>query len=218
MNPFITILLFLFTVVPATVASWLISHFAFDQTYGMSSIYSITIGFVLFWAIRSFRKIRYLRKHALTGKEYKYIKKNLHDANKKLQRLRSAFFKAKDITSFKQSVDTYRVASRIYRITKKEPKRFYQAEEFYYSHLDSLVEIAEKYAFLSTQPKKQPELIGSLHETRLTLKDLSRVVEEDLNKVLANDIDHLNYELDVVKYTLKTKDDMIDPDEKRGIK
>lgn len=157
-------------------------------------------------------KAKTFKKYNISRKEYIYIRKNLKEAKPKLQRLRKAFFQVRDVASFKQQLDTLRVANKIYSITKKEPKRFYQAEPFYYSHLDSIVELAEKYAFLSAQPKKNSELLISLSDTKIALRELSQVIEEDLNQVLSNDIDKLNFELDVVKkITLKPKN--IDPNE-----
>lgn len=43
---------------------------------------------------------------------------------------------------------------KIYSLTKKEPKRFYQAEQFYYSHLDSATELAEKYVFYHSNQER----------------------------------------------------------------
>lgn len=70
-------------------------------------------------------------------------------------RLRKALFQAKSIQMFKQNAEMLRIVRRIYLLTKKEPKRFYQAERFFYQTLDSIVELTEKYAFLSSHPKKQ---------------------------------------------------------------
>lgn len=70
-------------------------------------------------------------------------------------RLRKALFQAKSIQMFKQNAEMLRIVRRIYLLTKKEPKRFYQAERFFYQTLDSVVELTEKYAFLSSHPKKQ---------------------------------------------------------------
>lgn len=107
---------------------------------------------------------------------------------------------------------------KIYSLTKKEPKRFYQAEQFYYSHLDSAMELAEKYVFLAQQPKKNRELEISLTETRKTLKELTYTIEKDLYKVIADDIDNLNFELDVAKQSIKTRKESQVIDESRRLK
>jgi 5-bromo-4-chloroindolyl phosphate hydrolysis protein len=103
-------------------------------------------------------------------------------------------------------------------MTWKEPKRFYKAEEFYYSHLDSVVELSEKYGFLAAQPKKNIEINQSLLETRQTLNELTKVLEEDLYYVISDDVDHLNFEIDVAKHSIEKKKDSTFPEENRWLK
>ena len=69
--------------------------------------------------------------------------------------------------------------------------------------MDSAVELAEKYVFLSRQPKKTPELDQSLHEALWTLEELNKTVEKDLYTVIADDIEKLDFEIDVAKHSLK---------------
>jgi 5-bromo-4-chloroindolyl phosphate hydrolysis protein len=154
----------------------------------------------------------------LTRKEYQYIKKNLIEAKPKIWRVQKALISVRHISSFKQRKEMIKMIRKIYNLTKKEPKRFYQAEQFYYSHLDSAMELAEKYVFLAQQPKKNRELELSLTETRKTLKELTNTIEKDLYKVIADDIDNLNFELDVAKQSIKTRKESQVIDESRRLK
>jgi 5-bromo-4-chloroindolyl phosphate hydrolysis protein len=160
----------------------------------------------------------FLNKHQLTRKEYRYIKKNLGEAKRKMNRLNKSLFQIRDVSSLKQRIDILRITKKIHKMTVKEPKRFYQAEEFYFSHLDSVVELTEKYGFLTVQPKKNMEINQSLIETRQTLKELTMVLEEDLYHVIEDDVDHLNFEIDVAKHTIKKQKDSKFPDENRWLK
>ncbi|KJD56257.1 5-bromo-4-chloroindolyl phosphate hydrolysis family protein [Bacillus velezensis] len=145
----------------------------------------------------------FLKKHRLTRKEYVYIKENLEEARGKIIRLRRALFRSKSIQMLKQNAEILRITRRIYLLTKQEPKRFYQAERFYYQTLDSVVELTEKYALLSSQPRKNKDLSMSLSDTRVTLAELSRRLEEDLHELMKEDIDDLHFELDVAKHSLR---------------
>ncbi|WP_128574756.1 5-bromo-4-chloroindolyl phosphate hydrolysis family protein [Bacillus amyloliquefaciens] len=145
----------------------------------------------------------FLKKHRLTRKEYAYIKENLEEAKGKIIRLRRALFRSKSIQMLKQNAEILRITRRIYLLTKQEPKRFYQAERFYYQTLDSVVELTEKYALLSSQPRKNKDLSMSLSETRMTLAELSRRLEEDLHELMKEDIDNLHFELDMAKHSLR---------------
>lgn len=207
MNPFISFLLFIFTVLPTSMLVWIISYLALDISFWMSTGIALVAMAILHFSIKGYRKVKFLKTHQLSRKEYAYIKKNLSEAKKKISRLQKALISARSIPAFKQNIDILRVTKRIYNITKREPRRFYKAEKFYFYHLDSLVELTEKYAFLKNQPKKTWELEQSLKDTRYTIKDLTKNLEKDLHEVLANDIEQLNFELDVVKHSIKSRKD-----------
>ncbi|WP_442596411.1 5-bromo-4-chloroindolyl phosphate hydrolysis family protein [Neobacillus sp. D3-1R] len=203
MNSFLSFIIRTSIAAPTAVIVWPISFFGFGQTFLLSSAISIGGGLVAYWTTSVITNSRFLKKHQLSRKEYLYIKKNLEEAKPKINRLNKALFKIRHVPSLKERVDVLRITRKIYRLTKLEPKRFYKAEPFYFSHLDSLVELTEKYAFLSSQPKKNLELDRSLYETRQTLSELAQLLEEDLYKVISDDIDHLNFEIDVAKKSIK---------------
>ncbi|MBU8807255.1 5-bromo-4-chloroindolyl phosphate hydrolysis family protein [Bacillus subtilis] len=181
----------------------ILSFFGLNQSLFLSFVYGLASGAAVYIAgIWNARRL-FLKKHELTGREYAYIKKNLEEARQKMIRLRKALFQAKSIQMFKQNAEMLRIVRRIYLLTKKEPKRFYQAERFFYQTLDSVVELTEKYAFLSSHPKKSKELSMSLSETRITLTELTKRLEEDLTQVMGDEIDELQFELDAAKHSLK---------------
>ncbi|WP_394231803.1 5-bromo-4-chloroindolyl phosphate hydrolysis family protein [Niallia oryzisoli] len=180
----------------------LVSYFAFEQTIIFSMLYGLLGGAAIALLLKWFHYSKFLRENGLTRREYQYIKKNLKEAKLKINRLQKAMFRTRSLTNIKQNLEIVRLANKIYGITKKEPKRFYQAESFYYKNLDSLVEISEKYAFLHSQPAKTPELTHSLQDTRITMNRLTDTLEKDLYAVLEDDIDNLNFELDFAKKTL----------------
>jgi 5-bromo-4-chloroindolyl phosphate hydrolysis protein len=181
----------------------ILSFFGLNQSLFLSIVYGLASGAAVYIAgIWNARRL-FLKKHELTGREYAYIKKNLEEARQKMIRLRKALFQAKSIQMFKQNAEMLRIVRRIYLLTKKEPKRFYQAERFFYQTLDSVVELTEKYAFLSSHPKKSKELSMSLSETRITLTELTKRLEEDLTQAMGDEIDELQFELDAAKHSLK---------------
>lgn len=215
MNAFISFLVGTFVAGPLAVSIWLISYFAMDLTFWTSSGYSFVGGLITFLLATMIMKFRFLKKNQISRKEYRYIKQNLEEAKKKINRLNKAAFMIREIPSFKQRIDIVRITRRIYKLTKREPKRFYKAEQFYFSHLDSLVEITEKYALLSSQPKKNLELTHTLNDTRHTLNELTQTIEKDLYVVLSDDIDHLNFEVDVAKHSIKNMKDVKSLEESR---
>ncbi|MED3563094.1 5-bromo-4-chloroindolyl phosphate hydrolysis family protein [Bacillus xiapuensis] len=218
MNPIISLIIRSFVAVPVTAIVWLLSFFPFGQTFLFSSTIAIAAGVITHLFLGLYMQTRFLKKHRLTRKEYLYLMKNLSEAKRKIRRLNKALFGIRDIASVKQRIEIFRISKKIHKITMKEPKRFYKAEPFYFSHLDSVVELSETYGFLSTQPKKNAELELSLIETRKTLNELNKTLEEDLYKVISDDIDHLNFEIDVAKHTLKKEKDAKFHEENRWLK
>ncbi|MGV3464308.1 MAG: 5-bromo-4-chloroindolyl phosphate hydrolysis family protein [Heyndrickxia sp.] len=218
MKSFISFITRIFVAIPIAALVWLVSFFGFEQAFFPSIIFAILGGAIIYLIFKWFSTRKFLKKHQLTRKEFSYIVQNLKEAKKKIHRLQKVFFNVRNIGAFKQMLDLIRLVKRIYTIIRKEPRRFYQAEKFFFYHLDSIVELSEKYAFLAAQPVKNNELYFSLKDTRNTLKELKRTIENDLYEVLSKDIDHLEFELNVAKHSLKTPIDASLDEERRSTK
>lgn len=186
----------------STGSVWLISFLAFDQPFLLSSFYALLSGGVVYFSLKQIGHFQHLRKNGLTRKEYKFIEENLKEAKQKIVRLRKSLTSVREIAHIKQNFNMIRTVQKIYSNTKKEPRRFYQAERFFYSHLDSLVELTEKYVFLSSQPAKTKELSRSLRDTREMISEINDAIEEDLRLMLVDDVDTLHFELDVAKQSM----------------
>jgi 5-bromo-4-chloroindolyl phosphate hydrolysis protein len=216
MNKFLLRFMQTGAAIPFSAFIWLLAFTGFDQTFWMSSLYGFIGGGVMFFGLGSYLQKRFLEKNRLTMKEYKYIKRNLKEANVKINRIQKSLFSVRHIRSLKQRMELLRLVKNIQKLSNREPRRFFKAEQFYFSHLDSITELSEKYAFLSSQPGKNRELERSLHDTQDTLKDLTKIVEKDLNYMLEEDLDHLNFEIDVAKHSIKKRNEI--PDETRRLK
>ena len=201
-----TILHFMIRATAASALSvllWFTSFFAFNQTFLLSSAYAAGAWIAVYLGGKWYGTYLFLKENQLTRREYAYIKQNLREAKLKIARLRKALFAVKNIQTIKQNLEILRIVRKIYSITKNEPKRFYQVERFYYQSLDSIVELTEKHAFLASQPKRNANLEVSLSETRMMIDKLAKQLEDDLYDLLKTDIDHLEFELDVAKHSMK---------------
>ncbi|MDR7074391.1 5-bromo-4-chloroindolyl phosphate hydrolysis family protein [Fictibacillus barbaricus] len=204
MNGILSFILRMMIAVPASIGVWSIGYLYLNQTYLLASGISIAGGITAYTAAGAFSKHRFLSKHQLTRGEYKFIKQNIDEAKPKILRLQKTLLSIRDLPSLKQRVELVRIIRKIQSLTKKEPRRFYQAEPFYFSHLDSIVELTEKYMFLLSQPKKSAEITKSLVETKSTMDELKTYIEKDLYDVLSNDIEELNFEIDVAKNSIRS--------------
>lgn len=209
MNSFLAFLVKTLIAVPTALATWLVSLIAFNQTFLVSTALAGGGGLLAYGTSSLYMKYRFLKKHRLTRKEFQYISKNLQEAKRKIYRLHKTLLSIRHIPSLSQRIELSRLTRKIYGLTKKEPKRFYQAEQFYFSHLDSAVELTEKYVFLSSQPKKNVEIEQALAETRRTLEELNHLIEEDLYQVISDDLDDLHFEIDVAKQSIQQETQLL---------
>ncbi|MDF2067009.1 5-bromo-4-chloroindolyl phosphate hydrolysis family protein [Bacillus sp. Cr_A10] len=195
-----------FLNIPIMITSWFIFFFAFDTSFLISSALAIGIYFISNFSIKKLQQRRIMKKHQLTVSEYFHIQKQLKEANVKIRTLNSLYLKVRSISSFKQLFEMTRLAKRIISLVKTNPKKFYHAENFFYAHLDSAVELTSKYTLLVSQPIKNNDMKIALQDTRDTLQAINYKMEEDLKDVLATDIEHLKMELDFAKLSVGKKE------------
>ncbi|UOQ84756.1 5-bromo-4-chloroindolyl phosphate hydrolysis family protein [Gracilibacillus salinarum] len=196
----LTVVIGIFIAVPVMITTWFVSFFAIDLSYWYASLLSLIVAGLTYGLVSVISHFRFLKNNQLTLKDYRYIRKNLAEARPKIRRLQKALFSIHHLTFIKDNMDLVRVARKIYRTTKKEPKRFYQGSQFYFSHIDSAVELTEKYALLSSQPAKNKEMELVLKETRHALKDIQAKIEQDLYDILSDDLEQLQFEVDFAKH------------------
>lgn len=144
-----------------------------------------------------------VKELGMSRSEYKHIKTQLNEAKTKINKLNGLYGQVRSVQAFKQVYEINNLAKRILTIVRKNPKKFYHVERFFYSHLDSAVELTSKYAILVNQPLKDQEIRVALQHTRETLNDVNRQLEQDLRGALATDIEQLQLELDYVDVTMK---------------
>lgn len=208
MKPILSIM---YTVLSLGIASlsgfsiWAVSWIGMDISYLLSSVYALAGAAVVFTGLKVVGRHNMLKNIGMSGREYKFVKENLIEGKEKIKRLQKSMFSFKDLLASKQNYEVLRKVKRIDSLVRNEPKRFYQAESFYFYHLNSLVELTEKHAFLNKQPHRTVDLVISLNETRDAIKLLEKKIDDDLGILLEGDIQTLHMELDMAKQTLNKK-------------
>ncbi|MEG0260709.1 MAG: 5-bromo-4-chloroindolyl phosphate hydrolysis family protein [Lysinibacillus sp.] len=142
------------------------------------------------------QKNQVMKIAGISRDEYKHIDSQLANASKHIQTLNQNYIRVRSISAFKQLLEINRYAKNIIKIVKANPQKFYNVEQFFYAHLESAVQLTEKYTLLSKQPVKDKELQLTLAKTRETLTELNETIQSDLRDVLSNDIDHLQMEIE----------------------
>lgn len=185
------------------VVTGLISFFAYNAAFLMSGLYALIGGGASYFLTKQIVHYRFLKQKGLNRKEYKYINENLIEADEKIKRLQRTLKSVRSWHQARQYFEILVTVRKIYANTKKEPQRFYQAEPFYYKHLDSLVALMEKYAYLKSQPSRSKEINEALGETRETITTMDGIIKKDLHVMLNDDVNTLQFELDVANQSYR---------------
>lgn len=146
------------------------------------------------------------KRFHMTRSEYKHVRIQIKEARAKIKQLQSNYYRVRSISYYKQIREIVRLGQKIVSHVQQNPRKFYLAEPFFYSHLDSALELTEKYTLLVGQPLKDKELKIALQDTREMLGSMIGVMETDLKKVLSTDVEQLRMELEYAQLTLEQHD------------
>ncbi|PSL41875.1 5-bromo-4-chloroindolyl phosphate hydrolysis protein [Planomicrobium soli] len=146
------------------------------------------------------------KRFHMTRSEYKHVRIQIKEAKAKIKQLQGHYYRVRSISYYKQIREMVRLGQKIIANVQQNPRKFYLAEPFFYSHLDTALELTEKYTHLIGQPVKDKELKIALQDTRDTLTSMIDVMEKDLKKVLSTDVEQLRMELEYAQMTLDKQD------------
>jgi 5-bromo-4-chloroindolyl phosphate hydrolysis protein len=191
-----------FITAPISFGSWIYFSFATGMSFFVATGLFVVIYLGGTFSIKQIQLASNIKKMGLSRSEFSHIKAQLAEAKQKVKRLNSLYGQVRSVQAFKQVYEINGLARRILGIVKTNPKKFYHVEKFFYAHLDSAVELTSKYALLVNQPLKDKELRIALQNTRETLGDVNKQLEQDLRSALAPDIVQLQMEIDFVDITM----------------
>ena len=155
--------------------------------------------FVLNKGILFYQQMKRSKQLQLSRSEFLHIEKQLDIANKSADSLTQKYVQVRSVKSFRVIYDMSKLSKRIIALVRKDPKKFYLIEEFFYAHLPSAVELSDKYAILTKEKVTGTDIHLALNDARVTLKELHDTMEGDLKQALATDIESLKIELDFAK-------------------
>lgn len=124
---------------------------------------------------------------------------------KKIIKLQKVAYRNKTIPCLKGKDSSIKITKQIYGIVNQDPKRFFTTEAFFFSHLDSMVELVSRYDFLVSQPFKDEKMTNTLVETEKMILEMDTVIRDDLFALLNKDVETLDYEVEVARHAVKNK-------------
>ena len=173
-----------------------------DKFFNIGNWSILAFPFVYFGlskGILFYQQMKQAKLFQLSRVEFLHIEKQLDLANKNASALTQKYVQVRSVKSFRVIYDMSKLSKRIIALVKKDPKKFYLIEEFFYAHLPSAVELSDKYAILTKEKVTGTDIHLALNDARVTLKELNETMEGDLKRALATDIESLKIELDFAK-------------------
>ncbi|MBO0586351.1 5-bromo-4-chloroindolyl phosphate hydrolysis family protein [Sporosarcina sp. E16_8] len=199
-----------FITAPISFGSWLFFVMGAGMNIFAATGLLVAIYFGGTFTLKQIQLSSNLKKLGMSRSEYSHIKGQITGAKMKIKRLNGLYGQVRSIQAFRQLHEMSSLSKRILNLVRSNPKKFYDVEKFFYAHLDSAVELTSKYALLINQPLKDKELRMALQNTRETLGDVSKQLEQDLRSVLASDINQLQMEIDFVDVSMNNKKPLLE--------
>ncbi|MBM7705628.1 5-bromo-4-chloroindolyl phosphate hydrolysis family protein [Chryseomicrobium aureum] len=185
--------------VPISSASLLVLLIPFDAGLTLSAAIAAGTYAASNYSIKGIQRYHVVKKHGLTWSELQHISKQVEDAQAKIRELNQFYTRVRSFRSIKQLIEMNRAAKRVVQLVQEEPRRFYLVENFFYSHIDSALEITKKYALLVRQPSKDASTKVALMDARDMMDEINGLLQQDVNDVIKQDINRLQLELDYAK-------------------
>lgn len=185
--------------IPISGTSLLLLLLPLDAGLAISSAVAAGTYLASNYSIKGVQRYQIVKKHGLTWSELQHIEKQVDEAQDKIRQLNQFYTRVRSFRSIKQLIDMNRAAKRIVQLVQEEPKRFYLVESFFYSHLDSALEITKKYALLAQQPNKNANTKVALMDAREMMDEVNNLLQQDVNDVIQQDLNQLHLELDYAK-------------------
>jgi len=199
-----------FIAAPISFGSWLFFIMGAGMNIFAATGLLLAIYFGGTFTLKQIQLSSNLKKLGMSRSEYSHIKGQITGAKMKIKQLNSLYGQVRSIQAFRQLHEMNSLSRRILSLVRSNPKKFYDVEKFFYAHLDSAVELTSKYALLINQPLKDKELRIALQNTRETLGDVNKQLEQDLRSVLASDINQLQMEIDFVDVSMNNKKPLLE--------
>ena len=199
-----------FITAPISFGSWLYFIFGAGMNPFAATGLFVAIYFGGTFSLKQIQLSSNLKKLGMSRSEYNHIKSQLSDAKLKIKRLNGLYGQVRSVQAFRQLHEMKSLSKRILGIVRTNPKKFYHVEKFFYAHLDSAVELTSKYALLVNQPLKDKDIRIALQNTRETLGDVNKQLEQDLRSALAPDIEQLQMEIDFVDVTMNQDNTLLE--------
>ena len=101
--------------------------------------------------------------------------------------------------------DTTKVSKALFKELVKEPKKLHLANHFLYTHLPNIVDLTSKHLEIEQHEVKNKQTYEKLEESAQIIDQLSKLVKNDYEEIVSDDLDDLDVEMSIAKSSLSQK-------------
>jgi 5-bromo-4-chloroindolyl phosphate hydrolysis protein len=171
-------------------------NFVFSAVIGLAGFVGT---YLLAYAFKPKNELSFDVRSSITEEE---INRTLKDGDEKIKQLQAYTALVGNTTVKEKLGQITMMVKDIFANIKKDPKNIRYAKQFLSYYLDTTINIVKKYAELSAQNIRTPEIQGTLLKAENMLGSIENAFQEQKARLLRDDVMELDVEIGTLEKTL----------------
>ncbi|EGO7773461.1 5-bromo-4-chloroindolyl phosphate hydrolysis protein [Enterococcus faecalis] len=150
-------------------------------------------------------KETHYRELGLSPQEIDFFRSTMSTAKKQIIQLQENMNRSTKLRTIDLRNDTTKVSKALFKELVKEPKKLHLANHFLYTHLPNIVDLTSKHLEIEQHEVKNKQTYEKLEESAQIIDQLSKLVKNDYEEIVSDDLDDLDVEMSIAKSSLSQK-------------
>ena len=150
-------------------------------------------------------KEAHYRELGLSPQEIDFFRSTMSTAKKQIIQLQENMNRSTKLRAIDLRNDTTKVSKALFKELVKEPKKLHLANHFLYTHLPNIVDLTSKHLEIEQHEVKNKQTYEKLEESAQIIDQLSKLVKNDYEEIVSDDLDDLDVEMSIAKSSLSQK-------------
>ena len=150
-------------------------------------------------------KEAHYRELGLSPQEIDFFRSTMSTAKKQIIQLQENMNRSTKLRAIDLRNDTTKVSKALFKELVKEPKKLHLANHFLYTHLPNIVDLTSKHLEIEQHEVKNKQTYEKLEESAQIIDQLSKLVKNDYEEIVSDDLDDLEVEMSIAKSSLSQK-------------
>ncbi|WP_165038103.1 5-bromo-4-chloroindolyl phosphate hydrolysis family protein [Enterococcus sp. ZJ1622] len=149
----------------------------------------------------------------MSSSEITFFRETMNQTKNEITQLQENMQQTAKLKAIDLRHDPVKAAKALFKELVKEPNRLHEASQFLYTHLPNLVDLTNKYNEINDHEIKNKQTYEKLEESAQIIDQLARLIAQDYQQFVSEDLEDLDVEISVAKQSLK-RDNKHEPEEK----